>query len=86
MATPREVRAVVENYWSHKTPEAFAALKKMVSETTFTHQPLQVYGEDPWWDPDSFRDNVFGLTYDETSELLKVASFVDEARPDDRES
>ena len=49
----------------------------MVSETTFTHQPLQVYGEDPWWDPDSFRDNVFGLTYDETTELLQVAEFVD---------
>ena len=76
MATPREVRAVVENYWSDKTPEAFAALKKMVSETTFTHQPLQVYGEDPYWDPDAFRAVVTGLTYDETTELLKVAQFV----------
>ena len=76
MATPREVRAVVENYWSDKTPEAFAALKKMVGETTFTHQPLQVYGEDPYWDPESFTDNVYGLTYDETTELLKVAQFV----------
>ena len=86
MATPREVRAVVENYWSHKTPEAFAALKKMVSETTFTHQPPQVYGEDPWYDPEAFRSIVIGLSYDETNELLKVANFVDEVRPDDREA
>ena len=86
MATPREVRKVVENYQDNKTPEAFEALKKLVSETTFTVQPLQVYGEDPYWDPESFVDNVIGLSYDETTELRKVANFVDEARPDDREA
>ena len=76
MATPREVRKVVEEYQDNKTPAAFEALKKLVSETTFTVQPLQVYGEDPYWDPDSFVDNVIGLTYDETTELLHVATFV----------
>ena len=76
MATPREVQAAVIAYRENKTPEAFAALKKLVSETTFTVQPLQVYGEDPYWDPESFTDNVYGLTYDETTELRKVAQFL----------
>ena len=78
MATPREVRDVVRKYRVDKSPETFAALKKMVSETTFTHQPLQVYGEDPYWDPDAFRTVATGLTYDETNELRQVAKFVDD--------
>ena len=76
MATPREVQEAMVSYKQNKTPEAFEALKKLVSETTFTHQPLQVYGEDPYWDPESFTDNVYGLTYDETTELRKVAQFL----------
>ena len=75
MATPEEVSGAVRAYRKSKTPEDFAVLKKLVSETTFTHQPPQVYGEDPWYDPEAFRSIVIGLSYDETNELLKVAQF-----------
>lgn len=78
MATPREAKKAVDAYKDNRTPDEFEKLKKLVSETTFTHQPAQVYGEDPYWDPDSFEDNIWGLTYEETKELRELARFVEE--------
>lgn len=77
MATPQEVKAAVEAYVGNKTPEAFEALKKMVSETEFTHNPPQVYGEDPYWDDNSWEVAVcvYGLTGQEQHELFQVAKF-----------
>ena len=77
MTTPREVGAAVKAYKANRTPEEFEKLKKLVSETTFAPQPLQEYGKDPYWDPDSFNDNVWGLEYEETKELREVAKFVE---------
>lgn len=77
MATPKEVKEAVSAYVDHKSPQAFEMLKTLVSETTFTRNDPQTYGEDSDWDPNSWEVAVrqYGMTGKEISELFQVAKF-----------
>ena len=86
MVTPRDVKKKIQEYVDGEA--TLEEVKALVAQTTFTHNPLQVYGTDPYWDPDSWEDvrSVHRLSYEDRNELAKLVRFRDDSRPDDREA
>ena len=76
MATPQDVARKIREMAAGKA--TFEDVKALAAETVFTRSRPQVYGQEPYWDPESFDtviDANYNLTQPQVRELFAVAKF-----------
>ena len=77
MAKPVEVAEAAREFL--RGGVTWEEVVKLASETTFTAGEPEVYGTDPGFDPESWKDTVglvFKLPHDKLKELRAAAKFV----------